>query len=60
MSELVEAHPQLGSEALALLEPGVAVTRRTTQGGAGPRRVAEQRERFADRLRIDEERVRNA
>jgi argininosuccinate lyase len=60
MSELVEAHPSLGSEALFLLQPGVAVTRRTTQGGAGPGPVAEQRNHFADRLRIDEERVHNA
>jgi argininosuccinate lyase len=59
MSELVEAHPSLGSEALFLLQPGVAVTRRTTQGGAGPGPVAEQRNHFADRLRIDEERVHN-
>ena len=34
--ELVGAHPQLGAEAVPLLEPGVAVTRRTTPGGAGP------------------------
>jgi hypothetical protein len=54
---LVAAHPDLGSQAAALLEPGVAVTRRTTAGGAGPGPVAEQRKRFADRLHIDEERV---
>ena len=34
------AHPDLGDEAAALLEPGVAVTRRTTPGGAGPGAVA--------------------
>ena len=56
----MEAHPSLGSEALFLLQPGVAVTRRTTPGGAGPAPVAEQRVRFADRLRLDEDRVRNA
>ncbi len=38
LAELVEAHPALGAEAVALLEPGVAVTRRTTPGGAGPER----------------------
>ena len=38
LAELVEAHPALGSEAVALLEPGVAVTRRTTPGSAGPGR----------------------
>ena len=42
LAELVEAHPALGSEAVALLEPGVAVTRRTTPGSAGPEAVAVQ------------------
>jgi argininosuccinate lyase len=60
LAELVAAHPSLGSDAVALLQAGVAVTRRTTPGGAGPGPVAEQRNHFADRLRIDEERVRNA
>ena len=46
LAELVEAHPALGVEAIALLEPGVAVTRRTTRGGAGPVPVAEQLRRF--------------
>ena len=36
--ELVEAHPELGARPRPLLEPGVAVTRRTTPGGAGPGR----------------------
>ena len=34
--ELVAAHPDLGEAAVELLEPGVAVTRRRTPGGAGP------------------------
>ncbi len=46
LSELVAAHPALGDDALALLEPGVAVTRRTTPGGAGPEPVAVQLDRF--------------
>jgi argininosuccinate lyase len=46
LPELVEAHPALGPEAVALLEPGVAVTRRTTRGGAGPAAVAEQIRRY--------------
>ncbi len=46
LGELVEAHPSLGAEAVGLLEPGVAVTRRTTPGGAGPEPVAEQVRRF--------------
>jgi argininosuccinate lyase len=50
LEELVEAHPALGSEAVELLAPGVAVTRRTTPGGAGPGPVAVQLERFAQYL----------
>ena len=38
--ELVAAHPDLGEAAVELLEPGVAVTRRRTPGGAGPGPVA--------------------
>jgi argininosuccinate lyase len=54
--ELVAAHPVLGSEAIALLEPGVPVSRRTTPGGAGPVPVAAQLERFSAALRTDAER----
>jgi argininosuccinate lyase len=50
LGELVEAHPALGSEAAGLLEPGVAVQRRTTPGGAGPGPVAEQLRRFEQLL----------
>ena len=50
LAELVEAHPALGSEALDLLAPGVAVTRRTTPGGAGPAPVSEQLKQFAAHL----------
>ncbi|MGH9128413.1 MAG: argininosuccinate lyase [Acidimicrobiales bacterium] len=57
LAELVEAHPILGPEALGLLEPGVAVRRRTTPGGAGPAPVAVQLERFRRRVEIDAERV---
>jgi len=56
LPELVAAHPSLGSEAVALLEPGVAVTRRTTPGGAGPGPVAQQLETFAGLLRSDADR----
>ncbi len=55
--ELVAAHPDLGEAATELLEPGVAVTRRRTAGGAGPGPVAEQRERFARRLEVDRARL---
>ena len=39
--------PRLGPDAAALLEPGVAVTMRTTRGGGGPAAFAVQREAFA-------------
>ena len=42
LDELVMTEPDLGPDALALLEPGTAVRRRTTPGGAGPVPVAEQ------------------
>jgi argininosuccinate lyase len=57
LAELVEAHPDLGADAVALLEPGRAVSRRTTPGGAGPDPVAEQVERFARKLEADTGRV---
>ncbi|HEX6392170.1 MAG TPA: argininosuccinate lyase [Acidimicrobiales bacterium] len=50
LAELVESHPALGSEAVELLAPGVAVTRRTSPGGAGPRPVARQLKRFVAHL----------
>ncbi len=53
LAELVEAHPALGPEAVGLLVPGVAVTRRTTRGGAGPGPVREQMEAFARRVAAD-------
>ena len=57
LPELVEAHPDLGTEALPLLEPGAAVARRTTPGGAGPAPVAAQLARFRARLEEDAGRV---
>lgn len=57
LAELVQAHPALGSEPLGLLLPGVAVTRRTTPGGAGPKPVADQMSRFQRRLTLDRERL---
>ncbi len=47
LKSLVEAHSALGSDAAALVAPGVSVTRRTTPGGAGPVPVAVQMERFS-------------
>jgi argininosuccinate lyase len=57
LAELVAAHPSLGTDGAALLEPGRAVTRRTTPGGAGPDAVAVQLDRFARRLDADASRV---
>ena len=57
LAELVQAHPELGSDAVALLEPGVPVTRRTSPGAAGPEAVADQLRRFRERLFVDEERL---
>jgi argininosuccinate lyase len=42
LEELVKTDPRLGPDALALLEPGEAVRRRTTPGGAGPEPVRHQ------------------
>jgi argininosuccinate lyase len=42
LEELVMTEPHLGPDALALLEPGEAVRRRTTPGGAGPEPVRHQ------------------
>ncbi|MDZ4826575.1 MAG: argininosuccinate lyase [Actinomycetota bacterium] len=50
LDELMVNDPRLGPEAVPLLEPGSAVRRRTTRGGAGPGPVAEQFDRAKDRL----------
>jgi argininosuccinate lyase len=60
LGELVTAHPALGPEATALLEPGVAVSRRTTPGGAGPGPVAAQLRRFKEHLAESEARLAEA
>jgi argininosuccinate lyase len=57
LAELVEAHPDLGADGAALLEPGRPVNRRRTPGGAGPDPVAVQLERFGRRLEVDAERL---
>ena len=44
--DLVRAEPRLGEDAASLVAPGVGVRMRTTPGGAGPRPVAEQLDRF--------------
>ena len=57
LADLVRADAQLGPDAAALLEPGVAVTRRTTPGGGGPEAVARQLDRFRARLAADRARL---
>ena len=51
LREAVMADPLLGEDAAALLVPGVAVTRRTTPGGAGPSAQGAQRDALATALR---------
>ncbi|MFI5052746.1 MAG: argininosuccinate lyase [Acidimicrobiia bacterium] len=53
LDELVMTEPDLGPDALALLEPGAGVLRRTTPGGAGPASVVEQLAKA--RARLDEQ-----
>ncbi|MGD9797611.1 MAG: argininosuccinate lyase [Acidimicrobiia bacterium] len=50
LAELVAREPALGPEAARVFEPGAAVARRTTPGGAGPASVAAQRRRLAEVL----------
>ena len=57
LADLVAAHERLGPEAVSLLEPGVAVTRRITPGGTGVEAVAAQRSRFDDRLAAQRDRL---
>ncbi len=49
-AELVGTHPSLGTAALALLEPGVSVARRSSPGGGGPAPVAAQLDRYQSSL----------
>lgn len=46
LANLVGGHPDLGPDALALLEPGASVRRRVSRGGGAPAAVADQLERF--------------
>ena len=57
LADLVAAHPAFEDADRALLDPGVAVSRRTSPGGAGPAAVAPQLERFHARLVADRERT---
>lgn len=57
LEELVSAHPLLGGEAAALLEPGASLRGRITRGGSGVAAVEMQRDRFAGRLEADLKRL---
>ncbi len=50
LEELVTNDPRLGPDYLAFLEPGSAVRRRTTPGGAGPEPVVAQLEQARERI----------
>jgi argininosuccinate lyase len=54
LEELVSNEPRLGPDALGLLQPGEAVKRRSSPGGAGPQPVARQMEEA--RVRLAEQR----
>ena len=60
LADLVAAHPDLGPDALPLLEPGAAAARRTTPGGAGAVPVARQLDRFRAQLDSDAARLAEA
>ena len=57
LDELVAAEPNLGTDAVALLDPGAAVGRRRTRGGAGHAPVAEQLAHLEARLAADRARI---
>ncbi len=53
LTELVAAHPELGPDAAALLEPGASVAQRTSPGAGSAAAVVPQLSAFADRLATD-------
>jgi len=56
LGDLVASSEHFGDDALGLLLPGVAVTRRTTPGGAGPIPVAEQALRYGQAVEVAKQR----
>jgi len=50
LSQIVAKHPDLGTDAAALLAPGVSVSMRQSPGAAGPESAAAQRKRFIERV----------
>jgi len=57
MADLVRAHPELGEQAALLLEPGAAIRRRTTPGGAGPGPFVQQLRSYRETLSAEEARL---
>jgi argininosuccinate lyase len=57
LDELIMTEPRLGPDALAALEPGASVRRRTSPGGAGTASVAAQMEAARARLADQEGRL---
>jgi argininosuccinate lyase len=57
LDELIMTEPKLGPDALAALEPGASVRRRTSPGGAGTASVAAQMEAARARLADQEGRL---
>jgi len=57
LDELIMTEPKLGPDALAALEPGASVRRRTSPGGAGTASVAAQLEAARARLADQEGRL---
>ncbi|MEI8051387.1 MAG: argininosuccinate lyase [Actinomycetes bacterium] len=53
LESLVAEHPLLGADAVRLLQPGVAVSNRTTPGGAGPGVLVVQLERLGALLEAE-------
>jgi argininosuccinate lyase len=50
MVEITRAHPQLGSDAAQLFDPGIAVANRRTPGAAGPEAAPVQKQRLAEAI----------
>lgn len=56
MADLAAADERLGPDAAGLLEPGVSAGNRTTRGSGGPMAVADQLDRFRQRIATDRDR----
>lgn len=50
MVDIVRSHESFGADAVSLFDPGVAVARRRTPGGAGPEAAPVQKKRLEDAI----------